>query len=1074
MSKKSLLIWILFLLTIAVLKTSASGTNNEINEGTDLDENDDATQEEEEEAHAQRQDYSFSLSEFLSQRALPEPPILLANIIGGAFDELTDGMLLSLPPDFIFELLCNPLGAHLAASRPFEIFTESNYNALIIDLIHDNFFINLDLFSDKVSSESLPRIPASFIIKTIEIRSRARNFNLNRFIAKFENYDQSLSFEISKVLCLPHLFDFPRMINSEFFMGRGISFDSSLLKRDLIIWDISLQLFLFRLLNEEAFKVSLDAYEVLRNIKQEISLSRKLIGLDIDFNMNYFGIKNAINFNVLDEFVTSKVFTLEERSICIDELSSSLGLPSFISIDYNSLDVENRIVYRLIIYLIIFNPSLLSEEARNSLIINFFSCAPSNDFTEAEIDFLANACIDHELAEVIVTIFKNSMFSKLLRTIESKLTRSVQAYNSVVGCITNEVDKLVFLKRGSVFFTNGIKFNDEEFYRQKQANCRDENGASVSLINVEDEIEVEVEVEVFGSPLVRTKRLRNGDHVPESNFSSHFLTMEQLQIFGPLRSTEDDIDFVAPYPNKDYFNARYDNLMQNLDSADLGEIKWKETLLRLDSNVKKAYEQYEKDLDEFVRVVFQAIDCERNLPRVDVSILFRGSPSHGDGIKMEALETFSRAILLPRFKVFYYNSDLNGFIPYPLLHHEIMASLGYLNKFFLSHDLPLSWNLSADYLKFLFYEEDPFESMQNVIESFYASIFKTIDGLKSPEINPLDYFTTTFHAHQPLAFHDQTLTETSPLDLLSPIEATEKPSRYITLNNYLDADTIKFLDEPVYHSFSYFEECKGESKDDFKGRDLMEAQNSSENSYFRKLELNTELLEAIKQAVSHEIIQILLLGRFAFIKNFLPFFNAHSHNHITSNFYNSLQMAQAKEITADILISGLNFGVDEKSYIEVFDAEGNVYNPRETLEYILRTLPQKLMKNFYWFCTGCLSLPLGDLRSNPIGVTITRNPLLPAARTCFRSLTFNLNPALNLEGHIEAMRMALTESSGFHVNEGISIQNQIVGVFVDIPVDNSGQMEIIVPVADESSEPVEPLVPVLDAHNQPEANDLHD
>lgn len=185
---------------------------------------------------------------------------------------------------------------------------------------------------------------------------------------------------------------------------------------------------------------------------------------------------------------------------------------------------------------------------------------------------------------------------------------------------------------------------------------------------------------------------------------------------------------------------------------------------------------------------------------------------------------------------------------------------------------------------------------------------------------------------------------------------------------------------------------------------------------------------------------MLLLGRFAFIKNFLPCFNALAQDHITASLYSCLQKAQAKEITADILISGLSF-TDERIDIKILDEEGQVYTPRQALYFILGELPKEMMKTFYWFCTGCWTLPLGNLSSNPIGVVINQVERLPSARTCFRSFNFNLNPNLKLMGHLEAMRRALKESNGFNADEGINVRNQIVGVFVDVPVNRDEQME---------------------------------
>lgn len=863
MSRKSLIIWVLLLLIVAVMKTSASGAGDEINnveqEGTNMDgvvhdeedqgseEGEDEDESEEEEQHAQPQDYS--LNDFLSQNNVCDPDSILAQIIGGGVTRLSVGVIASLPPDYVFSLLENPVGARLAASHISEIFSPANSDALVVDLINEEFFLNLDLFSNRAPLRDLQLVPSNFVIKTIQVQSREKKFDFNGFIDKFESYDQALSFELPKTLCLPHLFNLPRLHNPEYFMGRGISYDAELPNKDKLIWDISIQLFLYRLLNDESFKSSDKVNEMLAIVKQEIASCRRHLGQDIDFNINYFGLQSSetMNMIILEDFMTTKLFTIEERSLSLVDISSTLGLPNFTSIDYISLDVEERIVYRLIIFLTIFNPTLIPKTtARNDLIINFLNVVPAKDFTEAELDFLTCACINQKLGDVIATVFRDLISPQFRGAIEKKISASTEAFNLVVKSITNEMDKLHFLKRGKAYFTTSLRINNEEFYTRKQSN-RPTNQANtaIDLTNSSTMVivdAVEDEVEPVTMPLVRTKRYRNGDQVPESHFASHFLTSDQIQSFGPLQThgrLSQGTSFTLPYPNKDHFIARFDNLMQNLQTDDLGEIAWKQRVNELETKDKKAYEDHEKILDEFVRSTFQVIDYMRLHPDADVQIRFRGSPSHGEGLKLEALETFARAILLPRFKVFWYNSDIHGFIPYPLLHQEIMSCLGYLNRWFISNGLPLSWNLSEEYLKFLFYEEDPFESMQNVVERLYGVIFRNLDGLNAPGINPLDYFTTTFYPHQPLAFNGNDLTMTSSLDLLTPSEN----SRYTSLFDYLDRETIDFLSEyilPLDNGESKVEsEDLVESKEDFYG-DLMDLERQAtlideESPFYKQL-----------------------------------------------------------------------------------------------------------------------------------------------------------------------------------------------------------------------------------------------
>jgi hypothetical protein len=1094
------------LLIIAVSKSLASESNDESNdevqEVINLDddggneqveqevgsEDEEEEEEEEEEQHVQLHEYSDI--DILNQINFSDPETLLANIIGGGIDQVSDIMISSLPPHLIFDLLSDPIGARLAASCPFEIFSQANLNALIIDCIDENFFIHLDLFSENVQRQSLSQVPVDFVVKTIQIHSLHKKFNLMGFIDKFENYDDVLSFALPKALCLPHLFDISQMSNPEYFMGRGISYDYGLSKKDKIIWDISLQLFLKYISTVKSLEESAATAEVLMAFKREISTSRLQLGQDIDFKMNYFGLKSEDEFDFFQVFRTRKLFTFEERSLSLSDLSSSLGFPDFIYVDYCSLGVEDRIVYRLIIYLTIFNPTLMSKSARNDLILDFLKVVPHEDFSITEFKFFTCACVTRKLGDLIAAAFSQAVCVEFRKSIEKILIGSTRSYDSVVDSITSDINRLIFLKRGTAFFKTGLTIENEEFYRKRRANrptLEDENNNSQDEDenkNSQDEDENknsqdedEEKIEIIPRPLVRTKRLRNGDKVPESHFSSHFLSSDQIQSLGPIQSHQGGggrSTFVIPYPNKDFLNARYDNLMQNLDSPDLGEIEWKKRLAKLGKNEKDAHERNEQDLDEFVRSTFVAINFMSTRPRATIDIVFRGSPSRGEGLKLEAFETFARVILLPRFKLFYYNSELKGFIPYPLLHPEIMASLGFLNRWFLSNDLPLNWNLSGDYLKFLFYEEDPYESMKILIERFYGIIFKNFDGLNVPGINPLDYLPSNFYAHQPLAFHDQDPNFNSPLDLFAPSDQLGN-SQYTTIFNYLDQGTIDFLAEIISPPKSEFEE----SKDDFV-EDSIEIGSQSTlideySRYFRQLELKVEIIETIKQVASVEIIQYLLLGRFAFMRNFLPIFNSLSQNRLTSSLYSSLQNAQSKDFTAEILISGLNFSI-ERNDIQIFDHEGNIYTPRETLSFILRSLPQDMLKTFYWFCTGCFTLPLGGLSSNPIGVVINQTPKLPASRTCFRSLTFNINPALDLHGHLQAMIQALTESTGFNVDEGTEVDNQDVGVFVDVPVNAFNQMEVVGAGLQEAAgnESIEPVVNHLEVIDMTESTDEDD
>ena len=85
-------------------------------------------------------------------------------------------------------------------------------------------------------------------------------------------------------------------------------------------------------------------------------------------------------------------------------------------------------------------------------------------------------------------------------------------------------------------------------------------------------------------------------------------------------------------------------------------------------------------------------------------------------------------------------------------------------------------------------------------------------------------------------------------------------------------------------------------------------------------------------------------------------------------------------------------------------------------------------KKFYWFCTGCLSLPVGGLGINRITVKFSSLALLPAAATCFRLLKFYLRP--NLAANRGALDISLKCTSGYFFIEN-GVQNGVVGEAAD-------------------------------------------
>ena len=239
-----------------------------------------------------------------------------------------------------------------------------------------------------------------------------------------------------------------------------------------------------------------------------------------------------------------------------------------------------------------------------------------------------------------------------------------------------------------------LEITDEEFY--KSVNClklmslvlhlqlplpfpedqMTENADNSDLIEILDFL-------VTDAPQTGNKRSHDGTIVTRTPFSSHFLSQDQIDsLTEPINNQvlQRTQTYTVPCPDKDFFLARMDNLMQNLDSADLGETAWNmkvAEMIKTDPGIKDVYEEHENILDAFVQQTFKIIHSVHLTPNKAFKIEFIDSPSFGNGLKQETIEIFNRAILLPKYKIFYYNPRILGFVPYPLLDPVIMGMLGF-------------------------------------------------------------------------------------------------------------------------------------------------------------------------------------------------------------------------------------------------------------------------------------------------------------------------------------------------------------------------------------------------------------
>lgn len=893
-----------------------------------------------------------------------EPEAVYLNIIYNGSVDLPINILPQWPINYVQTVLKTAQGARLIATRSDELFT-MDLGFLTVDDIHQDFFHNVDLFG----ATSLENVPAFMVARFVKEHSDSRKLNLNDFIAKFAE----VSFSVDPVYQLPHLFDVPNSNNPLYYLGRGMAFNPGInwADHDYVVWSISLQILIQKLVLYDTYR-TIPEFEKLKQVilqKLEAAKSSRFGGVKI----NYFDLKEN------DQFPPTQVFdglfvTLEGAGTSIDSLFASAGLSNYTEVKYNELTSDKKIIYRLLTYVAIANPSVMREKERSKMIVDLVKAAHANDFSAAEIEYFTKQCLLFRLADTAASIFRTSPNSRFTQFFQKDVANNAAHFDAIVEASSGVAETIPFVRRWPRELTAGIRIaNEEDFKTARPANN------------------------------------------PE--FDSHFLTEENLKpLVRPYNPNNSSNKFIVPCPNKDFFNARFDHWMQNLDSGDFGEVSWKKRLDKLTPEEREESKQNEEALDLFVQKTFMAAHFMQMNPKSSVEIVFDDSPSFGNGPKIEALEMLTRALLLPRYKVLFYNPKIIGFVPYPLLDPKIMAVLGYLNGWFIKQDIPINWSFSSDFVEFLFYEENTEQAMQQVIEHFYSPLFKIIEELYDRNINPLDYFPTAISTHRPLALTDNGSFKL--IDLFAPSDSAN--SEYLLLASFLNQEALYFLDEIVHVPHSKMgEESKEEPMELAESKMDEPVDDSEYNEAVSRLksqmQMKLNIIDTMKLLASSEIIGHLLACRFAFIREYFRFFNTRAIPHINATFYKELQDSFSQVIRVEDLVDGFHFPLEHLEVKVIGAHEQEILTPRQTLTRVLESLVAKLLKTFYWFCTGCTSLPLGGLDKNPIKVDISRKILLPSAATCYRTLKFNIQPTL--AANIGAMRIALQETSGYQFIE---------------------------------------------------------
>lgn len=1046
MKTLSRLFWLSLMALFFIFKVSVASdqSSNSDNEGTEFDEH---GADQQDDQHAQVEEYDFMEHHTNNHQADNlTPEGIMHQIIVGFREDLPRNVLPYLNDEQLSYLLMNPTGARLAAQNYYELLPNM-IGFINVDAIDTEFFVHLAVFRDQ-NILGIDSIPALMIANAVKFQSMYKKLNLNGFIRKLDQLNHEVSHFVDQVFLLPHLFNFPTVINPQTYLGKGMELnpDQNGTKTDFIIWNISLQLFIFNLLNVPEFAASEHFQEIVGIVKAELDSAHQSVDETFEeFKYNYFGMIDNPIFSCKSVFNTETPLTLQQNAITINQLSASVGLPSyFASINYDDLSTDMKIVYRLLVYVAIFNPSILQDFEIHDIATKIINEKDSEELTEAELYFFATACLNRNLSSTIVKISRNFSTSRFRAIVMGIMERERRVYDSITRN-TSTLGDFLFLTGTNPRepLNNPITMTNENYYKTIQKGRLQSGKTATSTAEI-----TASQGQALPEPPRKSKRRLFGENKSENPlFNSHFLSENHLRSVGKLNTAYFAKTFVVPYPNKEFFEKRIDHLFQNLNEADGGEAKWTAYVSSIeDEELREQYERKERLMDEFVVLTFRALYLNQKNPNALIKIYFSDSPGVGGGVTGEAIGFLSRIIILPKYKVFYYSPKIFGFVPYPLLHPEIMGVLGFMNSWFIKSDAPTNWHLPANFIKFLFYEEDTNESLQGLIENLYPELFAKINGLLSDLSNPLDYFPTTFKSHQPLAFVEDE--PVSPFDLFEPLR--NLGPNVSSFAEFLDAERSVLLDEVINVKRKRvkrsYEESKGEnlemlaeSKENDNANDNP-IQSENENNgdeeeeidpkadpkllvrYFEQLKLKKQIVGAIKHACSSELIDHLLMGRFCFMRQFLTAFNDLSQAHINAQFYNGVQLAQNKEFEVKDILIGLNYEIPRND-LRIFDNESQEYMaPKQILEKILRSYTPKLLRSFYWFCTGCFSLPLSGLDKKPIQVQVSDYFLLPSAATCFRIFRFHTRGTY--DENYAALYTAITETSGYQFIEN---RDQIPG-----------------------------------------------
>jgi hypothetical protein len=707
------------------------------------------------------------------------------NLMEALSDTLPPNYLQIFDHDQLTMLLQNTFCSRLIAKNSFDFFANQIYNFIIFDDIHNDFFEFLPVFQETSDINLITLIPSMYLVKALAVRSQKKLLNLEVLLKSLKYSSPEFRNEIDPVYCLPHLLDFDSLSDSWEKFKRGAEFIPSGNSKYALTWYISTQLFLINLQLKDISYNSDELVLLQSRIFGQIQQYFQYIGDSETGRSDYAGVSRIWTADSYPHiFGSSSPKSLGASGISILDLADSFGIHDLLEAGaYKSRCSDQKIIFRMLFYISILNPDILERSILSDWIKRMYLDFELKDLSKSEIDLFVCALFlfdySDEMAFIIETKRRNCLIrSKILRSLNSRQT----IFDAFISNLSSQSKKMKYLTIRAEAWSNlgkCLNLADEKMFMEMQRERVSQAAliaiappplpdilAAHSVQPTADPVHLASDPNYI-PPMKRTKRNSRNKVVPVSHFDSHFLNPIHLAAMSLARTTEQPSTYELPFPDQQYVERRLDNLMHHLNSADLGESAWNSRLEALDEETRSQEIEHEETLVSFFMEATFAIhkmSLDANYDKVNIKII--DHTGFGIGLKGETMNLYARVIILPCFKVFFYDPALQGFLPYPLLHPDTMALLGYVYGWCIEYDTLVNWHLAPEYLNFLFYEEDPNEPMGDVIKRFFKPVFTNCTPLKKI------FNWISCHPRELLELRMPVLKNTCPLNDASSLKET--------------------------------------------------------------------------------------------------------------------------------------------------------------------------------------------------------------------------------------------------------------------------------------------------------------